>query len=72
METLYKTRRIKKSKVYALGGVEESKFKELNDLGFEGVALLGAIWDTDQEPLNAYLSAKEAIKNLEREKVLVY
>ena len=63
---------VKKSKVYALGGVEESKFKELNDLGFEGVALLGAIWDTDQEPLNAYLSAKEAIKNLEREKVLVY
>ena len=62
----------KKRKVYALGGVEESKFKELNDLGFEGVALLGAIWDTDQEPFNAYLSAIEAIKNLEKEEVLLY
>ena len=62
----------KKHIVYALGGVEESKFKELNDLGFEGVALLGAIWDTDQKPFNAYLSAIEAINNLEREKVLVY
>tara|TARA_B110000285_G_scaffold107507_1_gene122189 strand:- start:206 stop:850 length:645 start_codon:yes stop_codon:yes gene_type:complete len=62
----------KRHAVYALGGVEESKFKELNDLGFEGVALLGAIWDADQEPFNAYLSAIEAIKNLEKEQVLVY
>ena len=62
----------KKHIVYALGGVEESKFKELKDLGFKGVALLGAIWNTDQEPFNAYLSAREAIKSLEREQVLVY
>ena len=62
----------KKHTVYALGGVDESKFKDLNDLGFEGVALLGAIWDTDQEPFNAYLSAIEAIKNLEKEEVLLY
>ena len=73
---LFSERHIKKTlantirKVYALGGVDESKFKELNDLGFEGVALLGAIWDTDQEPFNAYLSAIEAMKNLEREKAL--
>ena len=75
---LFSERHIKKAlattirKVYALGGVDESKFKELNDLGFEGVALLGAIWDTDQEPFNAYLSATEAMKNLEREKALDY
>ena len=62
----------KKHTVYALGGVDESKFKGLNDLGFEGVALLGAIWNTEQEPLNAYLSAVEAIKDLKREQVLVY
>ena len=54
----------KKQKVYALGGVDESKFEELHDLGFEGVALLGAIWNTDQEPLSVYLSARESIKNL--------
>jgi thiamine-phosphate pyrophosphorylase len=62
----------KKRKVYALGGIDESKFKDLKDLGFEGVALLGALWDTDQEPFNAYLSAIEAMKNLDREKVLDY
>ena len=62
----------KKRKVYALGGIDDSKFKELKDLGFEGVALLGALWDTDQEPFNAYLSAIEAMKNLDREKVLDY
>ena len=62
----------KKHTVYALGGVDESKFKDLNDLGFEGVALLGAIWNTEQEPLNAYLSAVEVIKDLKREQVLVY
>jgi len=62
----------KKLTIYALGGVDESKFKYLNDLGFEGVALLGAIWDTDQEPLNAYLSAAKSIKNLKREQALVY
>ena len=54
----------KKQKVYALGGVDESKFEELHDLGFEGVAMLGAIWNTDQEPLRVYLSARESIKNL--------
>ena len=61
-----------KNKVYALGGVDESKFKELNDLGFEGVALLGAIWNTDKDPLNAYLSALESINNLDKKKALAY
>ena len=61
-----------KNKVYALGGIDESKFRVLNGLGFEGVALLGTIWNTDKEPFNAYLSAIEAMKNLEKEKVLDY
>ena len=61
-----------KNKVYALGGIDESKFKDLYDLGFEGAALLGAIWNTDKEPFNAYLSAVEDIKDLEREQTLVY
>ena len=61
-----------KNKVYALGGIDESKFKDLNELGFEGVALLGAIWNTDKEPFNAYLSAIESINNLDEKKALVY
>jgi len=62
----------KKRKVFALGGVEKSKFKELKELGFEGVALLGAIWNTEQDPLSAFKEAQETIKNLDREKVLSY
>jgi thiamine-phosphate pyrophosphorylase len=61
----------KKCAVYALGGVDESKFKELNSLGFEGVALLGAIWDIDKDPFNAYLSATVAMKNLDKQKIMV-
>jgi thiamine-phosphate pyrophosphorylase len=55
-----------------LGGVDESKFEELHDLGFEGVALLGAVWNAGQEPLNVYLSARESIKNLVNKKTKVY
>ena len=51
-----------------MGGIDETKFKDLHDLGFDGVALLGAIWNTDQEPLSVYLSARESIKNIVSEK----
>ena len=33
------------SKVYALGGVDESKAEELETLGFGGGAMLGCVWD---------------------------
>jgi thiamine-phosphate pyrophosphorylase len=33
-----------KTKVIALGGVREENMKELMDAGFDGAALLGAIW----------------------------
>jgi len=49
------------NEVYALGGIEESKFEELKNLGFDGVALLGAIWNSDKSPLEAYLSATDKL-----------
>jgi thiamine-phosphate pyrophosphorylase len=55
-----------------LGGVDESKFEELQELGFEGVALLGAVWNADQEPLGVYLSARKSIKNLATKKTMVH
>ena len=33
--------------VYALGGINWSRMNEVNNLGFDGVALLGAIWHCD-------------------------
>lgn len=62
----------KKRKVFALGGVDQSKFKELKELGFEGVALLGTIWNSERDSVEVFLEAKEAIENLDREKVLSY
>ncbi|MEP2026390.1 MAG: thiamine phosphate synthase [Reichenbachiella sp.] len=34
--------------IYALGGIEMDKIKEVKDLGFSGVALLGTIWLEDK------------------------
>ncbi len=54
-----------KSPVIALGGVEIDKFEECKSLGFEGVALLGAVWnDENLSPLQVFLKAKEAAKSL--------
>jgi thiamine-phosphate pyrophosphorylase len=35
----------RKVKIIAIGGVTPDKMMLLNDLGFDGVALLGAVWD---------------------------
>jgi thiamine-phosphate pyrophosphorylase len=57
--------KIAKSPVVALGGIEISKFKECKELGFDGVALLGSIWNSEEEtPLEAFKSAKKALENL--------
>lgn len=34
-------------RIIALGGVDCNKFAQLKDVGFEGAALLGAVWQTD-------------------------
>lgn len=49
-------------KVYALGGIEESKFEELQELGFYGVALLGTIWSTEKNPVDVFISARNKIE----------
>lgn len=53
--------------VIALGGVDETKFEELHELGFKGVALLGAIWKSDT-PLETYLAAEEKLLSITKEK----
>lgn len=57
--------KLAKSPVVALGGVEIEKFKECKELGFDGVALLGSIWNNESHsPLEAFIKAKEALKEL--------
>ena len=52
------------TKVYALGGVDESRVGDVRDMGFDGVALLGAIW-TNRYPLESFLKAQEALDLIE-------
>ena len=49
---------VRKTKIIALGGIQESTVAKAKDLGFDGIAVLGAIW---QEPSQAF-SRFEAIK----------
>jgi thiamine-phosphate pyrophosphorylase len=45
--------RKKEEKIIALGGVDEDKIDALKDAGFAGIALLGAIWQSD-EPIDKF------------------
>ena len=42
----------KRTPVFALGGIRRNKIRSLLDLGFAGVALLGAVWGKD-DPVSA-------------------
>lgn len=45
-------------KIIALGGIDEDKIDAVKDLGFSGIALLGAIWQTEN-PLEKFKRIKE-------------
>ncbi len=47
-----------RKKLIALGGVEKNKLKELKALGFEHIALLGAIW-TSSSPIATFKDIRE-------------
>lgn len=48
-------------KLVALGGIDSNRIQEVFDLGVDGVALLGAVWESD-EPLSVFRKCKRAIK----------
>lgn len=52
-DSLAKVVRGAKTKVFALGGVDEDKIERASELGFYGVALLGSIWKSG-EPLSKF------------------
>lgn len=54
-----------KSPVYALGGVTADKFEECKENGFEGVGVLGYVWNNpDMTPIEAFREARKTIKAL--------
>ncbi len=48
----------KKARIIALGGIDEDKIETVKELGFSGIALLGAIWQ-NENPVEKYLRIKE-------------
>lgn len=51
-------------KVIAIGGIELNKLDKISNMNFEGIALVGAIWQSSV-PLKEYMAIKEKCKNLE-------
>lgn len=48
----------REEKIIALGGIDEEKVEKVKELGFSGIALLGAIWQ-DKYPVEKYIRIKE-------------
>ncbi len=50
----------RRSEVIALGGVDRSRLPICHDIGFDGVAVLGAIWQS-ADPLQAFNELQQAL-----------
>jgi len=59
-------RAIRNRKIIALGGIEENKISLCRELGFLGVAVLGALWN-DKDPIEKF----KRIKSLCEENTLI-
>jgi thiamine-phosphate pyrophosphorylase len=51
-----------KTKVIALGGVSPKNISKAKEYGFSGVALLGAIWNYKQDPVEVFKTCKAVAK----------
>ncbi|WPV02037.1 thiamine phosphate synthase [Mucilaginibacter sp. cycad4] len=47
-------------KVIALGGINESNLHQVNDMNFDGAAVLGAIWNHPQQAVSNFVKIKKA------------
>lgn len=50
----------RRAEVIALGGIDASRLAACRDLGFDGVAVLGAVWQA-VEPVRAFLTLQHAL-----------
>ena len=50
------------TRVFALGGVDVSRYEQCERMGFDGVALLGAVWQS-RYPLESFLRVKLAVEH---------
>jgi len=59
-----------KQTVYALGGITPDNVELAMKTGFKGVGVLGYIWDSEHDPVEAYLTIKSTIRKLEEALIL--
>jgi len=55
-----KGRKAKLPQIIALGGIQAENVKEVKDAGFNGAALMGALWQAD-DPVRAFNEIKKAL-----------
>ena len=58
------TRPEPRARVLAIGGVSADRLARCRDLGFDGAAVLGAVWNAP-DPVNAYVAIRDAAAKLE-------
>ena len=50
--------------IVALGGIQEDKLKQVEEIGFDGIGILGSIWN---EPNNAVSNFKSLLKEIQND-----
>jgi thiamine-phosphate pyrophosphorylase len=58
-KTLQISNKETKFKVIAMGGITPENLEQVKEMGFSGAALLGAVWNTDEQPSKVFAKAKE-------------
>ncbi len=60
-----------KSKIYALGGIDVSRLQQLDTMGFDGLAILGAVWsEIPEKKKNCYGLFKKIITCLKTDPIV--
>lgn len=58
----------KKLKIYALGGIDETRIEEAFETGFTGVAALSSIWETERDPLEVFRAIQDKVEQVNNRK----
>lgn len=59
----FSKRHDKKTELIALGGIHADNAQQAVQMGFDGVALLGAIWNSD-DPVNTFYACRDAMHRI--------
>ncbi|MBI3510435.1 MAG: thiamine phosphate synthase [Bacteroidetes bacterium] len=63
-EILLTENKVRGTKIFAIGGINEKNISRIQEMGFDGAALLGAIWNS-KEPLTSFKKISNAIQHLQ-------